>query len=128
MKTKEKKGFTIIEVIAAVSISVVIMTCIAWNVSGLKQMGRTHLSVNRAAMLTTAKEALVRERGIMAFQSYSQAQNDEARFALIKRFLPYTNRETSLSQYTPNGVVFAMNDLGTKVGLTNTRTHQPINY
>jgi len=128
MKLDDNRGFSMIEVIAALSIVMIVISCVIWNFPHIKKLGNTHLVIHRAAMLSTAKEAFLREQWPAALKNFKDSPTDEAKFDLIKRYLPYTNEATRLKQYTPKGFRYELGPLGSKVAIFDGSTSEPILY
>lgn len=117
---KMKKGnraFTILEVIASVTIMVIVMGGVTWKIMSLNTYADRSQAIHRAAMLSTAKQAYLREFGLDGENRYKAASSNEEKFNLVKHYLPYSGSNSSLKGYTPKGFKYHMNALYAKVGV-----------
>lgn len=128
MNSRNNTGFSLLEVIAALSIIMIVLGGVMWNFPKLKNFGNVHLVIHRAAMLSTAKEAFLREEGFAAFNQYRDSLTNDQKFDLIKHYLPFVGETIHLNKYTPDGFTYDMGSLDSKVIILEQRSGKRIHY
>lgn len=128
MRIINKQGFTLVEVVAAVAIIGIFLGITLWNIPSLQEGSRVQSAIHKAILLSTAKEAFLRERGVYGLKEYNAKTTNSDRFELVKQYLPYMGQKTSLKDYTPKGFHIEMSLPGMKVGLFKESSRELINY
>lgn len=113
---RRKFGFTLIEVMGAIVIGVIATGAITWSIMGIQNISRVHLACTQAAAINTAKVMYWHFAGEAGLASYNGVA-DEAKFNLVKRFIPYTGPDIQLKDYLCCGFSVNMNALNEKVTL-----------
>lgn len=121
-----KRGFTLIEIVAAISLIMLVIGCISWNIPSLMKYGDKTVALQRASMITAAKEAFLRENQFDAITAYNTAKTEEEKFILIRPYLPYCGKSTSIFSYQPRGYRFEMGTLGSKIDIYELKTNKKV--
>ena len=96
------RGFSLVEVLAAITIIGIITFLAVPNIVRVKQDSEDNLARARAESLNMARAAYVQSLGTNSAQSnWSAAGNDDARYLLIRPYIAFS--ETNRTLYTPNG-------------------------
>lgn len=103
MKTTRHHAFSLVEVLAAVTIIGIITFLAIPNIVRVKQDGEDNLARSRAETLNMAVASLIQAQGATAAQAaWTGASDDDARYAsYLKPYLAFA--ETNLSSYMPSG-------------------------
>jgi prepilin-type N-terminal cleavage/methylation domain-containing protein len=115
------QAFSLVEVLAAITIIGIITFLAVPNIVRVKQDGEDNLARARAESLNLAMAAYVQAVGTNTAQSnWSAAGNDDARYLLIRQYIAFS--ETNRTLYTPSGYTntlpSAISPLTTKVIVT----------
>jgi len=115
------RAFSLVEVLAAITIIGIITFLAVPNIVRVKQDGEDNLARARAEALNMAMAAYVQALGTNTAQSnWAAAGNDDARYLLIRQYIAFS--ETNRTLYTPNGYTntlpSAISPLTTKVIVT----------
>ncbi|MEI6492685.1 MAG: prepilin-type N-terminal cleavage/methylation domain-containing protein [Verrucomicrobiota bacterium] len=95
-------GFSLVEVLAAITIIGIITFLAVPNIVRVKQDGEENLARARAETLNMAMAAYVQAVGTNTAQSnWAAAGNDDARYLLIRQYIAFS--ETNRTLYTPSG-------------------------
>jgi prepilin-type N-terminal cleavage/methylation domain-containing protein len=96
------RAFSLVEVLAAITIIGVITFLAIPNIVQIKQDGEDNLARSRADSLNVAISSFIQANGRATAQTqWAAATTDAARFALISPYLGFA--ETNFSRYMPNG-------------------------
>ena len=99
---KLSHAFSLVEVLAAITIIGIITFLAVPNIVRVKQDGEDNLARARAETLNMAMAAYVQAVGTNTAQSnWSGAANDSARYLLISPYIAFA--ETNLTLFTPSG-------------------------
>jgi prepilin-type N-terminal cleavage/methylation domain-containing protein len=114
-------GFSLVEVLAAITIIGIITFLAVPNIVRVKQDGEENLARARAETINMAIAAYVQAVGTNTAQSnWSNWGNDATRYANIRQYIAFS--ETNLTLYTPSGYTNTLpsviSPLTTKVILT----------
>lgn len=126
---RSSAAFSLVEVLAAITIIGIITFLAVPNIVRVKQDGEENLARARAETLNMAIAAYVQAVGTNVAQSnWAGAANDNARYALISPYIAFA--ETNLTLFTPNGYTNTLpttiSPLTTKVRLSGpTSTNIP---
>ncbi|MFA7233799.1 MAG: prepilin-type N-terminal cleavage/methylation domain-containing protein [Terrimicrobiaceae bacterium] len=97
-----RRAFSLVEVLAAITIIGIITFLAVPNIVRVKQDGEENLARARAETLNMAIAAYVQAVGTNTAQAnWSGAGNDNARYLLISPYIAFA--ETNLSLFTPGG-------------------------
>ena len=115
------RGFSLVEVLAAITIIGIITFLAVPNIVRVKQDGEDNLARARAEALNMAMAAYVQALGTNTAQSnWAAAGNDDARYLLIRQYIAFS--ETNRTLFTPSGYTntlpAAISPLTTKVIVT----------
>ncbi|MFA7345565.1 MAG: prepilin-type N-terminal cleavage/methylation domain-containing protein [Terrimicrobiaceae bacterium] len=115
------RAFSLVEVLAAITIIGIITFLAVPNIVRVKQDGEENLARARAETINMAIASYVQAVGTNAAQSnWAGAANDNARYLLISPYIAFA--ESSLTLYTPGGYTntlpTAISPLTTKVRLS----------
>jgi prepilin-type N-terminal cleavage/methylation domain-containing protein len=103
--TLPKSAFSLVEVLAAITIIGVITFLAIPNIVQIKQDGEDNLARARAESLNMAMASLIQANGrVTAVSQWSGAASDDARFALLTPYLAFA--ETNRATYMPSGYSF----------------------
>jgi type II secretory pathway pseudopilin PulG len=95
-------AFSLVEVLAAITIIGIITFLAVPNIVKVKQDGEENLARARAETLNMAIASYVQAKGTNTAQSaWSAAANDNARYLLISPYIGFA--DVSLTAFTPNG-------------------------
>lgn len=116
-----RSAFSLVEVLAAITIIGIVTFLAIPNIVRLKQDGEDNLARSRAEALNMAIASYVQAVGPNAAQSaWTTAANDTNRFALVRNYLSFA--ETNLATFVPDGYSVTLpatiNPMQTKVQLT----------
>jgi prepilin-type N-terminal cleavage/methylation domain-containing protein len=111
------KGFTLLEVIAAIVIGAIATGALIWSIPGIQNISKVHMACTKAASINTAKSMFLNYKGSTGVSVYGSAGSHEAKFALVRGYIPYTGSDIALADYTPKGFTIEMNALNEKVTL-----------
>jgi len=101
-QTGPGRGFSLVEVLAAITIIGIITFLAVPNIVRVKQDGEENLARARAETLNMAMAAYVQAVGTNTAQSnWAQWGNDATRYSNIRQYIAFS--ETTLTSYTPNG-------------------------
>ncbi len=102
MNTKPHSAFSLVEVLAAITIIGVITFLAIPNIVQIKQDGEDNLARARAESLNMAMASLIQANGRITAQSqWSSAGSASAKFALLTPYIAFA--ETNVTNYMPNG-------------------------
>ncbi len=97
-----KSAFSLVEVLAAITIIGVITFLAIPNIVQIKQDGEDNLARARAESLNMAMASLIQANGrVTAVSQWTAAASDANRFALLTPYIAFA--ETNLASYMPNG-------------------------
>jgi prepilin-type N-terminal cleavage/methylation domain-containing protein len=118
---RQHRAFSLVEVLAAITIIGIITFLAVPNIVRVKQDGEDNLARARAEALNMAMAAYVQAVGTNTAQgNWAAAGNDDARYLLIRQYIAFS--ETTRTLYTPNGYTntlpSAISPLTTKVIVT----------
>ena len=100
--TLTPRGFSLVEVLAAITIIGIITFLAVPNIVRVKQDSEENLARARAEAINMAIAAYVQSLGTNAAQvNWSAAGSDNARYLLVRQYIAFS--ESSLSLYTPGG-------------------------
>ena len=101
-RTGPARGFSLVEVLAAITIIGIITFLAVPNIVRVKQDGEDNLARARAATLNMAIASYVQAVGTNAAQTaWTAAGSDAARYTNIRQYIAFS--ETTLTSFTPNG-------------------------
>ncbi|MEX1119887.1 MAG: prepilin-type N-terminal cleavage/methylation domain-containing protein [Terrimicrobiaceae bacterium] len=124
-RTQSKQAFSLVEVLAAITIIGIITFLAIPNIVQIKQDGEDNLARARAESLNMAMASLIQANGrVTAVSRWTSAGSDAGRFALLTPYLAFA--ETNFASYMPNGysVAFpAAISPPTKVTLRNAQSN-----
>ena len=96
------RGFSLVEVLAAITIIGIITFLAIPNIVRVKQDSEDNLARARAEALNMAIAAYVQAVGTNAAQTaWAAAGSDAAHYSLIRQYIAFS--ETNLTGFTPNG-------------------------
>lgn len=96
------RGFSLVEMMACVSIIGIIAFLAIPSITGMRQQGEENLAITRAEALNVAQATYMQAKGrTEAARLWQAAGTDQAKFELIRPYLSYP--EATLSQYLPSG-------------------------
>ena len=96
------RAFSLVEVLAAITIIGIITFLAVPNIVRVKQDSEDNLARARAEALNMAMAAYVQANGTNAAQiAWSNAGGDAARYLLIRQYIAFS--ETNLANFTPSG-------------------------
>ena len=101
------KGFSLVEVLAAITIIGVITFLAIPNIVRVKQQSEDDLARARANALLIATSAYFRDNGDNAVADWA-GKDSAARYALVKEYLAFA--PATLSSYMPGGYEFGFTD------------------
>ena len=115
------RAFSLVEVLAAITIIGIITFLAVPNIVRVKQDGEDNLARARAETLNMAMAAYVQAVGTNTAQTaWAAAGNDDARYLLIRQYIAFS--ETNRTLFTPSGYTntlpAAISPLTTKVIVT----------
>lgn len=94
------RGFSMIELLAAVAIMGVIAFMAIPSVTKMRTDSERNLMISRAEALNIAQASFIQAEGRgRAEQQWGAATSDAAKYALIRKYLAFS--ETTLTQYVP---------------------------
>lgn len=97
-----RRGFSLVEMMACVSIIGIIAFLAIPSITRMRADGERNLAITRAEALNLAQATFIQAKGrTEAARQWKNAANDEARYTLLKDYLSYS--EASLSYYLPSG-------------------------
>lgn len=97
-----KRGFSLVEMMACVSIIGIIAFLAIPSITRMRADGERNLAITRAEALNLAQASFIQTKGrTEAARLWRTTGNDEARYNLLKEHLSYA--ESSLSLYMPSG-------------------------
>jgi len=102
-----KRAFSLVEVLAAITIIGVVTFLAIPNIVRVKQQSEDDLARARANALLIATSAYFRENGNDATTAWSGKDNN-ARYGLVKEYLAFA--PTTLTNYMPGGYSFGFTD------------------
>lgn len=105
--SKRRSGFSLVEVLAAITIIGVITFLAIPNIVRVKQQSEDDLARARANALLIATSAYFRANGDVAVTEWSGKDNN-ARYVLVSEYLAFA--PTSLTNYMPGGYSFGFTD------------------
>jgi len=111
------KGFTLLEVVAAIVIGAIATGALIWSIPGIQNISKVHMACTKAASINTAKSMFLNYKGSTGISAYGSAGSHEAKFALVRGYIPYTGSDIALADYAPKGFTIEMNALNEKVTL-----------
>ena len=103
-----KRGFSLVEMMACVSIIGIIAFMAIPSVTRMRNDGERNLAIARAEALNLAQASFIQVRGrTQASLDWSAASSTEAKYALLRPYLSFS--ETTLATFMPSGysVTFA---------------------
>ena len=98
---RQDRAFSLVEVLAAITIIGIIAFLAVPNIVRVKQDGEDNLARARAESLNMAMAAYVQAIGTNTAQSNWAAANSDGRYQLIRQYIAFS--ETTLTNFTPNG-------------------------
>lgn len=126
---KRLRAFSLVEVIAAVSIIGIIAFLAIPNIVAIKQDSERNLAISRAEAVNMAVVSYIQSNGKAAVASGWTGINDQQRYTLLIPYLSFA--PASLTEFIPVGysVTLPTNlDALTKTVLTDTSTATAIAY
>jgi prepilin-type N-terminal cleavage/methylation domain-containing protein len=112
-----RAGFSLVEVLAAITIIGIITFLAVPNIVRVKQDGEENLARARAETLNMAMAAYVQALGTNTAQiNWAAAANDNAKYLLIRPYIAFS--ETTLTLFTPGGYT---NDLPSSISPLTTK-------
>lgn len=126
---KSLRAFSLVEVIAAVSIIGIIAFLAIPNIVAIKQDSERNLAISRAEAVNMAVVSYIQSNGKAAVASGWTGINDQQRYTLLIPYLSFA--PASLTEFIPVGysVTLPTNlDALTKTVLTDTSTATAIAY
>jgi prepilin-type N-terminal cleavage/methylation domain-containing protein len=124
------RAFSLVEVLAAITIIGVITFLAIPNIVRLKQDGEDNLARSRAEAANMAIASYVQAKGTNVAQTAWAGASEDTRYGLISPYIAFA--EPVRTNYIPQGYTFAfptnIATLAEKTHVTNTTTSQPINY
>jgi prepilin-type N-terminal cleavage/methylation domain-containing protein len=97
-----RRGFSLVELLVAVSIVGIITFIAVPKVSNVQAEAHKNLAISRAESLNMAVATLVQVRGnSAAATAWASASGDNAKYALIRPYLGFS--EPTLTEYMPAG-------------------------
>lgn len=99
-------AFSLVEVLAAITIIGIIAFLAVPNIVRVKQDGEDNLARARAETLNMAMAAYVQAVGTNTAQSNWAAANSDGRYLLIRQYIAFS--ETNLSSFSPSGYTIAL--------------------
>lgn len=116
-RNPSRPGFSLVEVLAAITIIGIVTFLAIPNIVRIKQDGEENLARARAETLNMAIATYVQAVGTNVAQSnWAAAANDNARYLLISPYIAFA--ETNLTLFTPGGYT---NTLPTSISPLTTR-------
>ena len=112
-----QRGFTLLELILALSLAGLLTWLIVPGYTGLKNAANDEEAIARACMLQTAKTSWMRDVGQSAFETWSIAVSDADKYAVLKPYLGISRDYPTLSDFTPFGYTYGLNGLDSKVSV-----------
>ncbi len=107
MKTISKRGFSLVEVLAAIAIIGIITFLAIPNLLRIKEDGEKSLAISRAEALNMAMASFVQANGqSSASQSWTSASSDESRYGLLTPYVAFA--PSTLSDYAPSGYTITL--------------------
>ncbi len=123
------RGFSLVEVLAAVSIIGIIAFLAIPNIVAIKRDSERNLAISRAEALNMAVVSYIQANGKSNVAPGWTALNDQQRYSLLIPYLSFA--PANLAEFIPNGYTATLpgnlNAL-TKCVLTDTATATPIPY
>lgn len=97
-----RRGFSLVEMMACVSIIGIIAFLAIPSITGMRQQGEDNLAITRAEALNVAQATFIQAKGrTEAARLWQGAGSDQAKFELIRPYLSYP--EATLTLYLPSG-------------------------
>ncbi|TDU73226.1 prepilin-type N-terminal cleavage/methylation domain-containing protein [Prosthecobacter fusiformis] len=115
-------GFSLVEMMACVSIIGIIAFMAIPSITRMRSDGELNLAITRAEALNLAQSTFIQVKGrTEAAQQWNKAgaKNHEGRYKLLREYMSYA--EPTLSQYMPSGYAVTFSESitsMTKAGLT----------
>ncbi|MEM9283127.1 MAG: type II secretion system protein [Verrucomicrobiota bacterium] len=126
---KRSRGFSLVEVLAAVGIIGIIAFLAIPNIVAIKQDSERNLAVSRAEALNMAIVSYIQSNGKDNVSSAWSTANDQTRYTNLIPYLSFA--PANLTEFTPNGYSIALptnlNALSKSV-LTDTTTSTAVSY
>lgn len=127
--TRGRAAFSLVEVLAAVSIIGIIAFLAIPNIVAIKQDSERNLAISRAESVNMAVVSYIQSNGRSNVAPGWTALNDQQRYALLIPYLSFA--PANLAEFVPNGYSLTLptnlNAL-TKSILTDTSTSTAISY
>lgn len=122
------RGFTLIELVLALSLAGLLTWLIVPGYAGLKSAADDDTAIARACMLQAAKTAYLRDSGQAAYGAWLAAVDNADKYHLLKPYIGIARGYATLDEFSPEGYSFAINALDVKVAITRTTTGTAITY
>ncbi|MCB1203179.1 MAG: type II secretion system protein [Verrucomicrobiae bacterium] len=126
---RRRRAFSLVEVLAAVSIIGIIAFLAIPNIVAIKQDSERNLAISRAEALNMAVVSYIQSNGKNNVASTWSSLNDQQRYTLLIPYLSFA--PANLTEFIPNGYSVTLpgnlNSL-TKSILTDTSTSTAISY
>lgn len=107
MKTKIPNAFSLVEVLAAITIIGVVVFLAIPNIVQIRQDSEANLATARAASLDVAISSFIQANGRASANSlWTSAATDSAKFLLVKPYLAFA--ESNFTLFQPSGYSMAM--------------------
>ena len=104
--TRVLRAFSLVEVLAAITIIGIIIFLAVPNIVRVKQDSEDNLARARAETLNMAIAAYVQAVGTNTAQTNWAASNSDGRYLLIRQYIAFS--ETSLTNFTPGGYAISL--------------------
>jgi len=126
--TSRQRGFTLLELILALSLAGLLTWLIVPGYTGLKNAANDEEAIARACMLQTAKTSWMRDVGQSAFDTWSAAVSDADKYAVLKPYVGIARDYATLSDFTPFGYNYGLNSLDSKVSVIRSSDSATLAY
>jgi prepilin-type N-terminal cleavage/methylation domain-containing protein len=131
MRNKISNGFSLVEVLAAISIIGIVTFLAIPNIVRIKQDGEDNLARARAETLNMAIASYVQAVGTNAAATAWSGASDSARYTnCLARYISFA--ETNLTSFTPSGYSFTLPasivPMTSKTSISNTSRAVEISY